>query len=177
MPYVPPPSGVADTLADLDRRVRNLEATARSGVSRIAFGFQDEQVPVTAFDVWFTDNGTFSLPAVTLATGSRAIIMAGILATNFGLNVSLRSQQGLFGVGVDGDDPETGFAGAELRRTFYTTESQMILPLMFAAQVNGLTRGEHTFSLWGFAVDDDPGAPSPPIFDDSWLMVIPLDVA
>lgn len=183
MPSIPQRSTLAGDLADMDRRLRNLEATARSGLSNIAFDFQNEGITVPAYDAWFKTDGVNTLPAVTLVTGRRCIIQVGVLATQFGTGATLKAVQGLFGFGLDGLNPDDTPTFTQNLRQFYFDANNIYMPMSFATSFGGttpgfelpLTPGEHEFQVWCWATYDGAGSVDP-IFDDSWIMAIPLDV-
>jgi len=183
MPHVPQRSTLAGDLADMDRRLRNLEATARNGLSRIAFAFQNDGIAVPTYDAWFKTDGVTTFPSITLVTGRRCIIQVGVLATQFGSASTFKAKQGLFGFGLDGLNPDDTPTFTQNLRQFYFDSNNLYLPMAFAVTFGGtapgwgeaLEPGVHTFQVWCWATYDGAGSVDP-VFDDAWIMVTPLDV-
>lgn len=175
---------------DIDRRLRVLEGTQRSGLGSIVAdggsgGFTISTFETTNFGAdWVDDAAGGTTPEVTIHTGSRVIILAtfrtaqvGQAGAAVGVN-DFRSAQIVAGVSVDSLEPHEfpapsmrasfDIAGADLAGGFIT------VPTTFAPTRSDLVPGEHTFRLKFSAYDTNPSGTVNPLITDTSLIVIPL---
>lgn len=168
----------ADWMASVDRRLRALETAPRS--ARIGYAGNDNQVDVDVYDQYSTFGGL--LPSVTLTTGRTSIVSFGCEWRNVGFASNFVSREVYLGVGIDG----------ELPNPFDGTQPDLVVDLIVNGTPAGdavvlnfmpvgrsalitLTPGEHTFQLFGYAVEANAGQTFPPQCTDSWVMVQPVE--
>lgn len=172
---------------DLERRLRIMEATQRSGLGSIEIengsaGFTMATSPLSQTS-W--QNGSGVCPEITMTTGSRVIILAQARAYNYGQDVvgaDLRCESVHLGVGIDSTLPHEFPSAPQMRNALqnvaYGSGADVavygIANLILMTTREDLAPGEHTFKLLFAATDDYPAGTMLPVISDTSLIVIPL---
>jgi hypothetical protein len=169
-------------IADLERRLRIMEGTQRSGLGSIQTANGTTGVSYTSYDSWSNLGG--DAPEITMNTGSRVVILAQARVSLIGTPTTaapLKSQGITLGVGIDSTEPD-GFALPVMRNQVApiavdATGNVSVygsLPTTLLTTRPDLEPGEHTFKLLFFAEEDNPSGTDHPLVSDTSLIVIPL---
>lgn len=184
------PESLPTLLRDIDRRLRNLESTARVGLSETRFVRQFNSAYATTFSAWETGPGITDYVddqgatgagygTLTLTLPSRALIFLGATINGIGLNVAVpwRSAFCQVGVGIDGANPTvwTPTYPIMYRRLFTGAPEETEFPFSFFVTRRDFVPGTHTLKIWAYWDDTNPASPDLPRMVDAFLLVIPLN--
>lgn len=183
------PEGMSRLLNDMDRRLRNLENTARVGLSRAKFVRQFGAVAPTTFGMvwesgpagsdWVDDTGATGAGYATLTVpdmGKRAAIFMGCTIGSVLTAATFRSDSAMAGVGIDGNNPQLVPNYPVMYRRFFPGTTQYTeVPFTFFCLRNDFTPGTHVFKVWAAWANTNPAAINQPLLNDAFLLVIPID--
>lgn len=173
------------TLADIERRLRNLETAPRVGLHRIRTAYATAAVDPVTFDAWESgaagstwaddagNTGT-GYAQLTVETGTKALVIFGCRVISLANNATYRCVTCRVGFGVNAVLPDGAIPTGQRTATNNTTvpgESNVAYSLVR----RGLTPGPNTFRAYAFWVTAVPGAANLPRMTDTVLTVIPID--
>lgn len=175
------PETIGRVLADYDRRLRNLESTARVGLSQIktAEVAGPDTGPALSLDV-FGDLSAGPGPQVTCTTG-KSVLVLGSVVCSLGQTAIYRNLGVKVSYGVSGattiaptflsTDGELTFTPNSANLTSYS----LLATATFVDIVTTLTPGQNIFTMKFMYTAAGAGASSTP-FRNMSLVVIPLDL-
>lgn len=172
-------------MADMERRLRIMEGTQRSGLGSIRTANGTAGASLTSYGSWSNLGG--DAPAITMNTGSRVVILAQARVSLIGTPTTpapLKSQAIVLGVGIDSVTPAE-FPLPVMRNQLgpiAISDAGNVsvygsLPTSLLTSRSDLEPGEHTFKLLFYADEDNPSGTDDPLVTDTSLIVIPLGVA
>ena len=168
--------------AEIDRRLRTLEATARVGLSGLRSVWQTAGASPTTFgalelgtasNTWRDDTGATGTgyPTITLTLGSRYMIFWSARPIGVANAAGYRSKSVLLSVGIDGEfNPPL----PSPRRQFANSGVLPVDAPIAAIVARSITPGQHTFQVGATWGDDVPAAPGLPTLTDTFLGILPL---
>ena len=170
------------SIADIERRLRVMEGTQRSGLGSIRTANGSVGVSYTSYGSWSNLGG--AAPEIAMHTGSRVLILAQARVSLIGTPTTpapLKSQGIELGVGIDSVAP-IGFPLPVMRNQLMPiaiSDASNVsvygwLPMSLLTSRSDLEPGEHTFKLLFHADEDNPGGTDHPLVTDTSLIVIPL---
>jgi hypothetical protein len=168
--------------AEIDRRLRTLEATARVGLSGLRSVWQTAGASPTTFGAWETgtasntwtdDTGATGTgyPTLTLTLGSRYMIFWSARPIGLANAATYRSLSVQLTVGIDGvfNPPLPS------PRRLFANSNALPVDLPIAAIVaRSITPGQHTFQVAAQWTNDVPAAGNQPTLTDTFLGILPL---
>lgn len=184
------PDSIAAALADFDRRLRNLEVTARVGLNRLAWvqttgtGGSGPSLGTAWHDgvstgyTW-TDhlgNTGSGYGEVTVSTNSRVLLMFGGYLNAVASSTNHKCSDGRIGISEDGGAPPVGSLGNFGEVYFFETNDFSHTAFHWKATTRrALSPGNHTWRLHTKFPISWPAGTITPVIQESILIVIPID--
>lgn len=172
-------------IADLNRRLQILEASARVGLSQMRWCQSTASVAPSVYgtteygpavgNTWIDDLGAAGTgyPTITMVTSSKVLMFVGCLPTDVGNAAGFRSRSVNVSVKIDA-------AEGYLQRPYYQANiDRMYVPMMMmSVPLPALTAGvSHTFTIGANWHDTNPAAGTLPRLGESFIFVLPLSAA
>lgn len=176
------PESLASVIADIDRRLRNIETTSRLGIAGLRAVWQTAGASPTVFgsfetgtvgNTWADDAGATGTgyPTLTLTTGRRYMLLWSARPIGIATAATYKSASALVSVRIDGvDNPPL----PSPRRQFANGNAAPVDAPLSAIVVRQITPGTHTFQVSANWSNDQPAAPNLPTLTDTFLAIIPL---
>lgn len=168
--------------AELDRRLRTLEAAPRVGLAGLRSVWQTAGVSPAVFgtyeagvagNTWRDDTGATGTgyPTITLTTGRRYMIFWSARPISIANAAAYRSMAVELSVQVDGVNvPPLPNA----RRQFTNLNASTVDVPLSAIVTREITPGQHTFRMVASWTNDQPAAAILPTLTDTFLGILPL---
>jgi hypothetical protein len=181
------PESITNVLADFDRRLRNLEATRRLGLSAIRSASQNGiATSDPTYGAWESvgdglqqhtvDTGAVAAgyPALTLTVPARVLIIVTATVSDVGVGAGFKSAQGTLGLRVNGViDTGRPFAGGMVRAGGSSAGAGTVASIVDRR----FTPGSYTFEvamLWELT---NAGGSAYPYIENANLIIIPTAAA
>ena len=172
------------TIADLDRRLRVMEATPRVGLSQLRWCQGTASAVPSVFganeygtvgNTWLNDLGQVGTgyPTLTMVTSAKVLMFVGCEPYNVGNAAGFRSNLVDVSVKIDGNE------GYLLRRYYQANIDRMYVPfMMMSVPLPALVAGvAHTFTIGANWANTNPAAGTLPQLVDPFIFVLPLSAA
>lgn len=169
--------------AELDRRLRTLEAAPRVGLAGLRSVWQTAGVSPAVFgatfeagvagNTWTDDTGATGTgyPTITLTTGRRYMIFWSARPIGLAASAAYRSASVEISVRIDGvDSPPL----PSPRRQFANSNAAPVDVALSTIVAREITPGQHTFTVVARWANDQPAAPNLPTLTDTFLGILPL---
>ena len=178
------------TIADLDRRLRVMESTARVGLNRVRYAWSTHAsgaAPSSTMDAyeggpagstWADDEGATGTgyPTVTLTLGSKALFLCQAIPRDIANDAAYKAGAFRFGPAPDGLTPESWGSPYPIMYGGGThgATSEGTPRYAFIVGRNDITPGEHTVKINMRWVTQFGGAALPSAHD-IFLAVVPIN--
>ena len=169
-------------MAELERRVRVLEAAPRVGLAGLRSVWQTAGVSPTVFgafeagvagNTWTDDTGTSGAgyPTITLVTGRRYMIFWSARPIGMAASAAYRSASVQISVRIDGVDAPPQ---PRALRQFANGNAAPVDVALSTIVAREITPGQHTFTVVARWANDQPAALGLPTLTDTFLGILPL---
>lgn len=168
--------------AEIERRLRTLEASPRVGLAGLRSVWQTAGVSPAVFgafeagvagNTWTDDTGATGTgyPTITLVTGRRYMIFWSARPIGLATSATYRSASVDVSVRIDGVDNSPL---PRALRQFANGNAAPVDVALSAIVTREITPGTHTFQMVARWANDQPAAPNLPTLTDTFLGILPL---
>lgn len=174
---------------ELDRRIRALEGSMRTGLSRTRFVRATASASPTTFgswesgvvaNTWIDSEGNVGTgyPELTVETGSKALLILSVTVSEVGNAANRRTAVANFGIGINGANPLLSSTPAPVMYRQYSNTADLgplEFPISFTVYRADFVPGVNVLKIWALFENTIPAALIQPRMGDATLSIIPID--